>query len=152
MKTSLETTSSMCGGSSKEDSHCNLGTHHPGTTATIRGHEGDTQPMPQPRTLLQNGRHGRNIRPWRHYIIAAEAVIDRAVVEDRVQDTVWNTRPGFPGLTLKNVAFESPQPSHPGHWGSAHHRISTKTLRNRGKRFLNSIGNARFCTSEANSI
>ena len=43
-------------------------------------------------------------------------------------------------------------PSHPGHWGSAHHRISTKTLRNRGKRFLNSIGNARFCTSEANSI
>ena len=101
----------MCGGSSQEDSHCNLGTHHPGTTATIRGHEGDTQPMPQPRTLLQNGRHGRNIRPWRHYIIAAEAVIDRSVVEDRVQDTDWNTRPGFPGLTLKNVAFESPQPT-----------------------------------------
>ena len=48
---------------------------------------------------------------WRHYIIAAEAVIDRSVVEDRVQDTDWNTRPGFPGLTLKNVAFESPQPT-----------------------------------------
>ena len=44
-------------------------------------------------------------------IVAAEAVTDRAVVEDRVQDTVWNTRPGFPGLTLKNVAFESPQPT-----------------------------------------
>ena len=62
-------------------------------------------------------------------IVAAEAVTDRAVVEDQVQDTVWNTRPGFLALALKNVAFESPpanSPSHNCHWGSAHHRIKEK--------------------------
>ena len=44
-------------------------------------------------------------------IVAAEATPEGTVVEDRVQDTVWVTRPGFPGLALKNAAFESPQPT-----------------------------------------
>ena len=44
-------------------------------------------------------------------IVAAEAMPEGTVVEDHVQDTVWDTRPGFPGLALKNAAFESPQPT-----------------------------------------
>ena len=152
VKTSLETTSSMCGGSSQEDSHCNLGTHHPGTTATIRGHEGDTQPMPQPRTLLQNGRHGRNMETLHHCGGSSDWQISGGGSSPghSLEHPPW-----FPRTHSEERSLWIPpanSPSHPGHWGSAHHRISTKTLRNRGKRFLNSIGNARFCTSEANSI